>query len=314
MVTNEIERLIDKGYSPGMSFLKPIAINIHDDIAYETYRVPRDPIKLHELRLRAHRFEGYVGYDVLDASDQIRRNVQPGKRGRQVEAKFVRTIGVNAKDVGVVIQAIVDVSVGGQKKRGLDIGVKAIDPGFRNRDIGTYLLIYALLEHEGINFVTGQSRNGRVFAYLEKVRDLGLIGKIRGYEEPLTDKDLDVLEQTLSKTKFNKVNQLRTGLCLGIYPEADSKLFLAPEKDENAKRIVDNLEKLGVKPGGRNGIRYFADVNQEAVEALKPVCIEGDEAVYQKFMEAASKGEAELIAPVKLIAQKFINTFLRSRR
>lgn len=246
---------------------KPPVTHIHNGFAFETHLVTRK--NLRELRLRAHRFEGYVGYDVLDASDQIRHNVQPSRPGRQIEVEFIRTLGPNAKDIGVVTQAIVDISVGGHAERWLDIGVKAIEPGFRGRDLGTLSLEDALLEHKGINRVTGQSRMGPVFRYLEKVRDRGLLGKIRGYEEPLTPEDLEGLKLVLSKTKYNRVAVLRTGLCLGIYPKADSRLFIAPPNNPEAVRVVEDLRKRGVEPGGENGVRYVSPVNEEAVETEK---------------------------------------------
>lgn len=255
----------------GVSIQKPPAIHIHHGFAFETHLVTRK--NLRDLRLRAHRFEGFVGYDVLDASDQIRHNVQPSRSGRQVEVVFVRIYDPRIKeigeDVGVVTQAIVDIPVGGQTQRWLEIGVKAIEPGLRDRDLGTLLLEDTLLEHKGIERVTGQSRNGRVFRYLEKVRDRGLIGKIRGYEEPLIPEDLEGLKLVLSKTKYNQVAVLRTGLCLGIYPKADSRLFIAPPNNPEAVRVVEYLKEKGVEPGGENGLRYATPVNEEAVEAEK---------------------------------------------
>lgn len=246
---------------------KPPTTHIHEGFAFETHLVTRRNARA--LQLRAHPFEGYVGYDVLAASDQIRSNLQPSRRDRQVEAKFVRIYNPRTKeigeDVGVVAQAIVDISVGGQQRKVLDIGVKAIKPGFRNRGMGARLLVDTLLEHEGITDVSGQSRSGRVFGYLELVRDLGLIGEIRGYEVPLNEKDLEVLKQFLSKTKYKKVSKLRTGLCLGIYPKADPSLFIAPPNNPKAVRIVKFLEENGVPPGGVNGRRYRSLTIEEAL-------------------------------------------------
>lgn len=252
---------------------KPKVTHIHGGHAYEIYRVTRENKK--PLQLRAYPFEGYAGYDVLDASKQIRSNIQPSKKGREVEVVFVREydpktnkIGV---EVGVMTQTIVDIKMEDQNRKVLDIGVKAIDPRLRDQGIGTQFLRDALLEHNGITDVSGQSRNGRVFSYLETVRDEGFIGEIRGYETPLLEEDLKVLERFLSKTKYKKVSdkevsQLRRGLCLGIYPEADPELFIAPRDNPKAVTVVARLEELGVKPGGVNGLRYLASVNQEVVE------------------------------------------------
>lgn len=223
------------------------------------------------LELRARPFEKYVGYDEIDASLQISANIVSSRLGRLVEVEFVRTQGYKARDVGVVTQSIVDIFAKSQKCKVLDIGVKSIDPKFRDYDLGTLLLIDGIVEHEGICFVTGQSRNGRVFRYLEKVRDLGLInGAIRGYEKDLTAEDIDeVLKPTLFGKKFQQVNKLRTGLLLGVYPPADPGLFTAPPGNEKAIKVVDKLKRRGVMPGGTNGIRYLAEIDQNTVEDLR---------------------------------------------
>lgn len=256
---------------PGISAQKPPRTHIHHGFAFETHLVTSK--NLRPLRVRAHRFEGYVGYDVIDAADQIRYNIRPSTRNRQVEVEFVKRLEAGGRDkgsdVGVVTQAIVDLNVGEQHKRGLDIGVKAVDPKLRGRDLGFLLLVDALLEHEDIDFVTGQSRNGRVFRYLEKAKDQGLLEEIRGYQSPLAPEDLEVLEQTLSRRKYNQVSRLRTGLCLRIYPKTASELFIAPPNNPEAVRIVDHLKSLRVEPGGVNGIRYFAPVNKEVVKAAR---------------------------------------------
>lgn len=224
-----------------------------------------------QLEIRAVHLEEYVGYDKIDASNQIQANMVPSRRGRLVEAEFVRTRGDRAKDVGVVVQSVVDISAKAQKCRVLDIGVKSIDPKFRDADLGTLLLIDGIVEHNGICFVTGQSRNGRVFRYLEKVRDIGLIREIIwGYEGDLRAEDIDeILKPTLSSKKFQQVNRLRTGLLLGIYPPADPNLFNAPPGNEKAVMVVDKLKRRGVMPGGPNGIRYLAEVDQDTVKALR---------------------------------------------
>lgn len=228
-----------------------------------------------QLEIRALPFEEYVGYDKIDASNQIQANIVPSRRGRLVEAEFVRTREDRAKDVGkdvgVVIQSVVDISAKAQKCQVLDIGVKSIDPKFRDADLGTLLLIDGIVEHPGICWVTGQSRNGRVFSYLEKVRELRLIrGVIWGYEEDLRPEDIDeILKPTLSSKKLQQVNRLRTGLLLGIYAPADPKLFTAPPGNEKAIRVVDKLKRRGVMPGGPNGIRYLAEVDQDTVKALR---------------------------------------------
>jgi len=224
-----------------------------------------------QVELRAVHFEEYVGYDRIDASDQIRANMVLSKRGRLVEAEFVRTLGDHAKDVGVVVQTVADIDVEDRQCKVLDIGVKAIEPQHRNQDLGILLLVDAIVEHDGICYVTGQSRNGRVFSYLEKARELRLFkGEIRGYEKDLTVGDIDeILKPVLLGRKFKQVDKLRTGLLLDIYSPADHSLFEAPTTNEKAVRVVDKLKRRGVAPGGPNGIRYLAEVNEETVRDLR---------------------------------------------
>ena len=235
----------------------------HNGFAFETHRVMRT--NMWELRHRAYPFEQILGYDAFRTPDEIRHHIQP-RPGRLVEVVFARTIRSNPKDVGVVTQEIVDVIVAEQNRRILSIGVKAILPELQNHNIGTLLLEDALLEHDEIDAVTGKSRNPRVFRYLEKSL---LIKIIHGFEEDFTPEVVEALSQALDTTAFKQITDLRRGLCVGIYPPADSRLFIAPKNNEVAERIVDKLRERGVEPGGTNGIRYFAEVDKEAVKAAQ---------------------------------------------
>lgn len=237
--------------------------HVHNGFAFETHKVTR--ANMWELRHRAFPFEQILGYDVFRTPDEIRHHIQP-RPGRLVEVVFARTIRLHSKDVGVVTQELVDVSVAEQKRRVLSIGVKAVSPEFQNRDIGTLLLEDTLLEHDGIDVVTGKSRNPRVFRYLEKTP---LIKRIFGFDEDFTDEVVETLALALDKTAFKQITDLRRGLCIGIYPPADSRLFIASKNNEVAERIVAKLRERGVEPGGVNGLRYFAEVDKEAVEAAK---------------------------------------------
>ncbi|MDD5415678.1 MAG: hypothetical protein PHE48_01590 [Candidatus Daviesbacteria bacterium] len=249
--------------SVGLSLVLPRGnpvTRIHNGIFYETHRVT--PNNMWALRFRALPFEKQLGYDSFRTHDEIRHHIQP-RPGRLVEVEFARIrYKGEMVDIGVVTQEIADISVDGQKKRGLSIGVKVVDPKFENRDIGTQLLIDALLEHDGIDFVTGRSRNGRVYRYLEKSF---LIEKTFPLDGEFTPEIVEALRQILDITNFKQIADLRIGLCVGIYPLADSALFIAPKNNPAAERIVNRLTELGVEPGGLNGLRYYAVVDKEAV-------------------------------------------------
>lgn len=237
-------------------------IHVHDGFAYETHRVMKENMRT--LRLRAFPFEQLLGYDVFRTPDEIRHHIQP-RPNRLVQVVFVRTLGSNARDVAVVTQEVADVSAGEDKKRVLSIGVKAVSPDFQDRDIGSQLLIDGILEND-VDIITGQSRNGRVYRYLEKTP---LIKKTLSLDGDFTPEVPEVLRQVLDKTTFRRISDFRTGLCLGIYPPADSKLFIAPKNNEAAVRVVNRLKELGVEPGGPNGLRYYALVDREAVRVAK---------------------------------------------
>lgn len=250
---------------------KPTEIHILGEFAYETHLVTGKNARA--LMLRARPFEELVGYDSIEAGDQIRRNIKPSKKGRQVEVVFVRTVDAKTKkigeDIGVVTQAIVDIPTEQGNRKFLDIGVKAIKKEYRDQGIGSRLLLNALFEHKGITDITGQSRNGMVFSYLEKLKSMGFGGEIGGFDRDLVPQELEELKRVISKTKFRKVSKLGTGLCLNIYSEADPALFRAPEDNPKAKEIVDKLEKRGVKPGGKHGIRYKMPTIEDAIDRAR---------------------------------------------
>lgn len=247
---------------------KPVEIHIIGNFAYETNLVTGKNERA--LRIRARPFEEFVGYDSIEASDQIRHNIQRSKKGKQVEVVFVRAFDPKAKkvgkDIGVVTQTIVDIPTEQGNKRFLDIGVKAIEKKDRDKGIGFRLLLNEVLGHKEITDVTGQSRNGRVFSYLEKLKSMGFTETvIGGYDQDLTPMDLEELKSVISKKKFRQVSKLGTGLCPNIYSPADPALFEASEGNQKAKDVVDKLKKRGVAPGGRHGIRYRMRIIQEAV-------------------------------------------------
>lgn len=254
------------------SFLqKPPEVHVIGGFAYETHFVTRRNAR--ELMIRARPFEEEVGYDSIEAGDQIRQNIKPSKRGRQVEVVFVRVIDPKTKDlgedIGVVTHKIIDIDFKGQHKRYLDVGVKSIKKDYRDKDIGTQLLLNVLFEHEGITDITGQSRNGRVFSYLEKLRSMGFTREIRGYDYPLEIEDLEELKEVISKSKFRRLSKLRTGLLENIYPEADPRLFEAPEGNEKAEGVVNKLKERGVQPGGSYGLRYRVPLIEDVINAAR---------------------------------------------
>lgn len=245
----------------------PPKVHVHGHYAYETWQVTRS--NMEKLRERAFKFEKLLGYDKFRTPEEVKHHIQP-RPHRVVQVVFARTTGRNPIDVGAVVQEIVDVNVAGEQKRVLSIDVRSVRKEFEGYNIGTRLTVDTLLENEGIDFITGQSRNGRVFRILEKMKEAGLVKKIGGYEEPLTPEDFPVLKQSLDKTHYKQVAKVGTGLLLCVYPLRDSKDFEAPSNNQDAVRVEERLKALQVPPGGVNGLRYLTFVDQATIQELLP--------------------------------------------
>lgn len=228
--------------------------------AYEVQKVTRK--NRGSLRFRVLPFEGELGYDSFRTHDEVRHNIQEGR-----EVIFARTLGRRPRDVGVVTQEVKRVEIDGEAKRIGVIGVKAILPNYQGRGIGTHLaedLIYRHRPHA----ITGRTRSWRVIRVYE---DTGLIGPILPIDGVPTQEMQDVLPQVLNKAALKRL-ELTTGRYDGshgdIYPKADRRFLVPDPSNKGAKRIYDKIigPEIGANPEDGDGIRYYAKVDQEAVD------------------------------------------------
>lgn len=220
-------------------------------IDYEVHKVTRE--NLWELRQRVLPFERAFGYaNSFLIHQKVIRFIKEGS-----EVEFART---RARDIGVVTQEVKKVVVGGQNIKVLSIGIRVVFPEYQKHGIGTHLAEDGVIRHQP-DAVTGQTRVWRIF---NMYQETGLIKNIAPIDRPITSDMQEVLRRVLDRGVVVETD-LRTGLCLGIYPPGAGERFIPPNTNLRGVANYDRIRKIGADPAKGDGIRYYAIVDQEAV-------------------------------------------------
>lgn len=229
-------------------------VHIHKGIVYEAYRVT--PNNRNALRDRVLPFECEFGYpNSFLIHEKVVHYTPDGG-----EVVFAKTQGRLPKDVGVVTQEIRRVSIEGQPVRVLSVGIRVVLPGYQRHGIGTHLAEDGIIRHKP-DALTGQTRVWRIF---NMYQETGLINSISPIDGPITSGMQDVLRGVLDRSVVLETD-LRTGLCLGIYPPGESKRFIPPSNNQKGLANYNRMKEIGADPTQGDGIRYYAVVDQEAV-------------------------------------------------
>lgn len=231
-------------------------VHIHGGVVYETNKVTRDNIK--DLRTRALPFEKEFGYgDSFLTHDKVRHYVREGG-----EVVFARTIDHTTRDIGVATQELKRVAVGrGKEVKVLSVGIRVVLAEHQDHGISTYMARESIMRLRP-DAVTGQIRTWRIPCMYEDTR---FFTKISPFDELLTPKNQRVLTGVLDRSTLAATN-LSTGLCLGVFPATEAGRFIPPSTNERGVRYYSKIRALGADPAKGDAIRYFATVNQQAVE------------------------------------------------
>lgn len=240
--------------------------HIHGDFIYERFRVNRR--NYWYLRYKTKPFEDELGYDEFRAPGEVIHNIQPGG-----EVIFVKP--VRGRDIGK------EIAVATQELRVgvLVTGVKIVRREYQGKGIGTHLAEDAILRHKP-TAATGKTRNWRVIRAYEQLEYQGqrLIERIPPIDtehevsgtakkvHKLSDEAKEVLKVVLFPKELEGLD-LETGLYpADTYPRiADFRDFRVP-RNPHGVRIYNAMREVGINPAIGNGLRYYAEVNQEVLE------------------------------------------------
>lgn len=226
-------------------------VHTHKGVGYELFRVNRENIR--DLRLRALPFEKEFGYeDTFLIHDKVKHYVREGG-----EVVFAKTLDRSPRDIGVTTQEI--------RRTGqlvvLSVGIRVVLPEYQNRGISTHMAREGIMRLRP-DAATGQIRTWRIPCMYE---DTGFIKGIPPFDEPLTPEIQQSLGDVLDKSMLTTTD-LRTGLCLGVFPPVPPDRFIPPSTNERGMWFYNRIREIGADPVKGDAIRYFALVNQEAVE------------------------------------------------
>ena len=255
MAAVELVRSQNSDRSPRIPARRYPLTHIHDGFVYEVYRVTSE--NKFALRMRALTFEKAFGYtDPFLTHDKVRSYTKEGG-----EVIFVKTRGHHAKDIAIVTQDVRKVTVNDQTMTILNPGIRVVFPEYQKHGIATHLAEEAIKRHRPY-FVVGKTRTWRIPRMYEDTR---LIKSIHPIDGLFTSGMQEVLRLTLDRSTLLSTD-LRTGVCLGIYPPEESSRFIPPSTNARGVAIDRRIRELGVQPERGDGIVYCAVINQEAVE------------------------------------------------
>lgn len=253
MATEEATRL-ENPFSRVHSSRNPFLFRGDGGVVFQVNKVT--PWNFHELRRRALPFEAIFEYD--DPFIPYQKIINSVRRGGEVV--FAQTPDGN--DIGVTTQEVKRTKAG---QVVLSVGIRAVLPDFQDRGFTTTIARESMMRHRP-DVVTGQSRMWRIFNMLE---DTGFILGISPFDRLPTPEMQASLIEVLDR-KVLKATNLRTLVCIGVFPPAPVDRFIPPELNAGGWLYYNGMREIGAIPESGSGVRYYARVNQQAVEAASP--------------------------------------------
>lgn len=245
-----------KRHAPIVPLSRYPLVTVYDGLLYSVHRVTRD--NRGELRRRALPFEEEFGYsDSFLTHDKVRHYIREGG-----EVVFTKTTDRDQRDVALVTQEMRRVVIGGQERNILSIGIRVVLEPYQKHGVARHQLREAVTRLHP-DAITGQFRTWRI-ARLYQETDL--ISELAPIDGPMTDEMQEALGAILDKSTL-RVTNLRTGVAMGIFPPGESRRFIPSPTNEKAVEVDRRIRALGAIPERGDAIRYYATVDQEAVDA-----------------------------------------------
>lgn len=235
--------------------------HMHKGIIYEIHKVTPENRK--PLRDEAYPFENQFGYDSRwYLHDKVTHDIQDGME--VVLARQPRSLFLPARTVGIVAQELKKVTVDGQRRKLLAVGIRVVTEEYQGYGIGTHLAELSIIRHDP-DIVSGQTR---VYGIPDIYKASSLIRVTAPLEMQMTEEIQAILKEGLDKTTLEKTD-LNTGLYKGFPPsrnrEEDSKRFIPKEGNRRGNETYQQMLKMGADPFKGRGIRYIAMVDHDAV-------------------------------------------------
>lgn len=247
----------NRGFSQRVRSERLPATHIHGDFLYEVIGVNRR--NAWYLRHLAKPFEDKLGYDAFRSPDEVRHNIRPGG-----EVTLVKP--AKGRDFGKIIA----LATREMRHKVLVTGVVVVNEEYRRKGIAGHLAEDAILRNKP-KAATGRTRRWEVFRTYE-----GLEYQGERYIPAITPIDTDgrLPEEVRNQLVFVLTPQELKGLDLetGLYPDGtypqitDLRNFPSPRNNPAGARIFNAMKEMGIDPARGNGLRYWAELNQDVLE------------------------------------------------
>lgn len=177
--------------------------------------------------------------------EELYRNVVEG-----AEAVFVTTN--DGQDIAVVVERLKTINIGGREYKVLKRFLRAVNQDYQRRGIGTALTDEPIDRLEPYA-ITGRTPNPYVFRADELSPRVGSIYPIHKLH---TSETRLLLVATLDPRSIAETD-LRTGVCRGVYPLGENRLFSLEGASERVLEIYARMIELGANLENGDGIRYL---------------------------------------------------------
>lgn len=182
---------------------------------------------------------------------------------RATEVVFAVTIEPEPKDIGVVVQTVKTVTIGGESLKVVMIAMRGVLPDYQKYGVGTDFVVDAIKRHEPHGF-TGRTPNPNIFRSYKRVPQIGEISPI---DKPYSPKMRTFMAAFLSDAELSTTD-LNTGRCIGVYPRGAERLVTYDPNDREMNRILKIMTgpRIGANLEEGDGVRYWASVIPDPTE------------------------------------------------
>lgn len=176
---------------------------------------------------------------------------------RATEVVFAVTKDDEPQDIGVIVQTVRTVTIGGNPLKAVMIAMRAVLPPFQAYGISGEFTNDAIDRHNPDGF-TGRTPNPNLFRAYKKIPRIGEIFPIDGLYPPEMQRYMAVL---LSDAELSTTN-LETGRSTEVYPRGVERLFTINPKDKEMMRILTIMTSppISANLDAGDGVRYWASV------------------------------------------------------
>lgn len=176
------------------------------------------------------------------------------------EAIFAVLDGSQPEDIGIVEGKLKRVILGaGEELLVYKRNLRAVKRKYQKHHIGQEMTNF-IVEQEGPDAFTGRTPNPYVFRAEEESPYIATIFPIHRLYTPKAEL---VLLLTLNEKQIAEMNR-RTGLCKGVYPPGENRLFCLDGASERVIEIYNRMTgpEIGANLDAGDGIRYLTWVTR----------------------------------------------------